>query len=82
MTRVRRDREILPRHSTYTGECSNDMVVVSQELGRKCTIPTGSCSVRIHNAIRWSLGTGESNTIFPLSIKSVLLILNNIFIDT
>ena len=40
MSRVRPDREILPRPSTYTSERSTDsgMVVVSRKLGRKyCT---------------------------------------------
>ena len=55
---VRRDRYILPRPSTHTPANAQMydavVVVVSQKLGRKCTVPTVSwtCGVPIHYAIR------------------------------
>ena len=41
MPKIRPDREILTRPSTHTSKCSTDtgMVVVSQKLGKKATIP-------------------------------------------
>ena len=42
MSRVRPDQEILPRSSTHNINAQLDdaaMVVVSQKLSRKCTVP-------------------------------------------